>query len=166
MFGIRTRASVDAGFRLLKMVLLIGVLGVQPVVATQRLIVINNDRGGAVDTRVSRIKAYRNQGVHLEIRGQYCLSACTLYLGLPNICVTGDTVFGFHGPSSGQYGIGLTPAAFDHWSRIMADHYPSQIKDWYLRVGRNRTMGFHTFRGTDLIGMGIAECDDRRSARS
>lgn len=133
-----------------------GSAGAQPPV-----MVVANDPGGSVPDRLALIERLRRDGTRVEITGDYCLSACTLYLGLPRACADPDTIFGFHGPGSAVYGIGLTPAAFDHWSRIMARHYPERLRGWYLAVARKRTTGFHSVRGRDLIALGVAECSPR-----
>ncbi|MFV2038368.1 MAG: hypothetical protein ACC646_12335, partial [Paracoccaceae bacterium] len=72
-------------------------------------IVVRNDAGGSVQQRARLIRQYRADGTRLEIRGDFCMSACTMYLGLDNTCIAPDTVFGFHGPSSPIYGIALPP---------------------------------------------------------
>lgn len=126
--------------------------------AGSRIIVVLNDQGGSVIERARLIRRYRAQGTQLEIRGQFCMSACTMYLGLSTTCVAPDTVFGFHGPSSRIYGIGLRPELFEYWSRIMANHYPEPLKSWFLKTGRHRTVGFNTYYGHQLIGMGIKAC--------
>ena len=146
---------------LLPAVLGLGVLapGNAPVrAAGSRVVVVLNDKGGSVVERARLIRQYRAQGTRLEIRGQYCMSACTMYLGLSGTCVAPDTIFGFHGPSSRIYGIGLRPEVFEHWSKIMADHYPEPLKSWFLKTGRHRTVGFNTYNGRQLIGMGITAC--------
>jgi len=131
-----------------------------PLFAAQAKIIIGDDRGGAVDARARIIRGYRKQGAHLEIRGNYCLSSCTMYLSLRDVCVLPDTLFGFHGPSSAIFSIGLSPAAFEYWSRIMAAHYPEPVRTWFLQEGRNRTMGFHIYHGWQLINMGIRRCPE------
>ncbi len=141
-----------------RFVLLLSLVLAPPLSARQAAIVIGNDRGGSVEARLTTLRHLRNSGTRVEIRGDYCLSACTMYLGLANVCTTPRTVFGFHGPSSEIYGIGLTPAAFEHWSQVMARHYPEPIRSWYLSVARNRTMGFYSVRGSDLIEMGVVAC--------
>lgn len=123
-----------------------------------RAIIIQNDKGGAVTERAELIRDYRSAGTSVEIRGSFCLSSCTMYLGLPETCVTPQTVFGFHGPSSRHYGIALNPAAFEHWSQIMADHYPEPLRSWFLSKGRHRIVGFYEYLGSDLIRMGIRRC--------
>lgn len=122
------------------------------------VLVIGNDRGGGVIERVQRVRDIRAAGTRIEIRGEYCLSACTMYLGLENTCVTPETVFGFHGPSSPYYGISLDPATFERWSLVMADHYPEPIRGWFLEQGRHRIVGFHRYSGADLINLGVARC--------
>ncbi len=121
-------------------------------------LVIRNDRGGNIDTRARQISRLRSEGTRVEIRGRYCMSACTMYLGLRNTCILPNTVFGFHGPSSPYYGIALPPEEFEYWSRVMASHYPRQLQDWFLREARNTTMGFLRISGRELIQMGIQRC--------
>lgn len=120
--------------------------------------IVRNDRGGNVAHRAQEISQLRQRGTRVEIRGEYCMSACTMYLGLRDTCVSPNTVFGFHGPSSPNYGIALMPAEFEHWSQVMASHYPAGLRSWFLREGRNTITGFHKMRGRDLIRMGIARC--------
>ena len=129
-----------------------------PVTARQGTLVVGNDPGGSVEQRIVALRSLQSSGTRVEIRGDYCMSACTMYLGLADVCTAPTTVFGFHGPASEIYGIGLTPTAFEHWSHVMARHYPEPIRSWYLNVARNRTMGFYSVRGSDLIGMGVAAC--------
>lgn len=136
----------------------VGAFIASPALARQATLVVGNDGGGSVEARVAAVRQLQESGTRVEIRGGYCLSACTMYLALTDLCTTPQTVFGFHGPASEVYGIGLTPAAFEHWSRVMARHYPEPIRSWYLSVARNRTMGFYSVRGRDLIEMGVAAC--------
>ncbi len=143
---------------LLPGVVLLALAVAGPTAARQGVLVVGNDPGGAVEQRVAAVRDLQVHGTKVEIRGDYCLSACTLYLGIADVCTTPRTVFGFHGPGSAIYGIGLTPAAFEHWSQVMARHYPPPLRSWYLNVARNRTTGFYSVRGRDLIEMGLAAC--------
>lgn len=139
-------------------VLILWALWLPVLAATGQVVVVKNDRGGGVIERARLIKKYEADGTRVEIRGNYCLSACTMYIGLQNACVAPQTVFGFHGPSSQVYGISLNQNAFDFWSRVMAEHYPEPLKSWFLNKGRNRTVGFYEYSGADLINMGVARC--------
>ena len=123
-------------------------------------LIIHDDRGGGVVERAQAIERYRQSGIRVEIRGNFCMSACTMYLGLENTCVRPETVFGFHGPSSSVYGVALSPASFERWSRVMAAHYPEPLRAWFLSKGRHRTVGFHRYDGAALIELGIERCAD------
>ncbi|MEE9428107.1 MAG: hypothetical protein V3V25_08170 [Paracoccaceae bacterium] len=126
--------------------------------ATNKTIIVHDDRGGGVVERARLIQTYQTDGIRIEIRGNYCLSACTMYLSLRETCVLPKTKFGFHGPSSRLYGISLSPDSFEHWSQVMARHYPEPLRTWFIDEGRYRTVGFYEFSGRDLINMGISRC--------
>ncbi|WP_176846786.1 hypothetical protein [Roseicitreum antarcticum] len=131
--------------------------GGQTRVARDGTIIVERDNGGLLIDRIRYLGALRQSGQRVEIRGQ-CISACTLYLGLPQTCVSPDTIMGFHGPQSRLYGIALPPADFEYWSRVMADHYPPALKRWFLAEGRNEIMGVRQIRGSELIRLGAREC--------
>ncbi len=131
-----------------------------PMQVSAKVVVIGNDKGGSVAERMRQIRKFQASGVQVQIRGEYCLSACTLYLGLKNVCVRPETVFGFHGPSSRLYGVALRPASFERWSRRMAEQYPKPLRGWFLEVARKRITGFETLSGREIIslGTGIHAC--------
>lgn len=118
---------------------------------------IRNDRGGPLVERVKAIERHRKAGTRIIIAGQ-CYSACTMYLGLPNTCVLRSSRLGFHGPQSQYYGISLPPEMFDHWSRIMAGHYPPQIRTWFMQSGRETTLGIIVLTGDQAVSMGARAC--------
>lgn len=120
---------------------------------------VRGDPGGSVADMAARVQAASRAGTRVEIGGpEPCLSACTMWLGARDVCVHPDAQLGFHGPSSQHYGIGLSPAAFDHWSRRMADHYPPRLRAWFLQTGRHRLVGFHMLTGRQVIAMGARRC--------
>lgn len=145
-------------FRIASIVAVAGVYLNASWAANNEYLIVQNDRGGSVRERVELIETYRTRGTRIHIRGRFCLSACTLYLGLDGTCVAPDTIFGFHGPSSQFYGFALPFQSFDYWSRLMADHYPEPLRTWFIENGRHRIVGFHEFSGQSLIEMGIAQC--------
>lgn len=120
--------------------------------------VVRNDPGGSVEQRLATIRQYRASGTRIEIRGR-CDSACTMLLGLPTACVAPQSRIGFHGPQSQYYGISLAPQEFERWSNVMADHYPAQIRSWFLREARHTTMGIITLSGSQAIRMGARPCN-------
>lgn len=126
-------------------------------VAAQSALIVQNDLGGSVEERLTMIAALRNEGRRVEIRGQ-CASACTMYLGLPNACVSRASQLGFHGPQSQYYGISLPPDQFEYWSRVMASNYPAPIAQWFMAQARQTTMGIITISGSQAIKMGAHPC--------
>jgi len=132
-------------------------LALPKVALSQSVSVIRQDSGGSVETRLRQIAQLRKAGTRIEIRGQ-CQSACTMFLGLPNACVARSSRLGFHGPQSQYYGISLPPDDFEYWSRVMADHYPQDIRAWFMDEARQTTMGLITITGADAIKMGARAC--------
>jgi len=120
------------------------------------LIIIRNDKGGIVQKRIAEIANLREIGARVEIRGAECLSACTIYLALPDTCVSHRTSLGFHGPS--YFGAALSPERFDYWSRKIAAHYPEPLRNWYMRKGRTRITGYFHLKGADLARLGVRLC--------
>ncbi len=123
--------------------------------AAPRLFVIKNDLGGDVGARANKITAMRNEGARVEIRGQVCYSACTMYLQLPGTCISRQTEFGFHRPS--YYGVSLSPEQFEFWSQVIAMHYPPALASWYMREGRY-SRSLVKISGAELIRLGVPEC--------
>jgi hypothetical protein len=126
------------------------------------VLVIGNDEGGLVSRRAEEISRILSQGTHVEIRGQVCFSACTMYLGMPDTCVLPQTSFGFHGPS--HYGRQLSARDFEYWSQVIAAHYPAPLRTWYLAEGRTRIWDYFTISGTELIRLGVRQCSARSGA--
>ena len=145
------------------LVLLAGGLGLSPGAseAAQSLtrsapLVVGNDPGGRLRPRIAQVERLRSVGRRVEIRGEYCLSACTIYLGAGNVCVSPHTRFGFHGPS---FRDGGNPyARFDKWSRMMAAYYPKGVQKWFLGYARFLRGRHATVSGAELIAMGIPRC--------
>lgn len=123
-------------------------LGIQPLV-------IRDDAGGRVDWRAEKIEKLRQSGQPVQLRGE-CMSACTMYLALPQVCVAANATFGFHGPSF--YGIPLSDHDFNYWSDVIAAHYPAPIAEWYMAEARYSMNRTRRIRGSELIRMGIPEC--------
>lgn len=123
--------------------------------ATSRPYVVTADRGGYLAKRSDEITHLRAAGRRVEVRGT-CLSACTMYLSLPNLCVTPDAVFGFHGPS--QNGTPLPQRDFDYWSMVMAANYNEPLRTWFMKKARFNTSGYYQVSGAKLIELGYKRC--------
>lgn len=119
-------------------------------------IIVAYDMGGSLQARQDRLRKMRRNGQPVEIRGQ-CYSACTMYLGLRNVCVAPDALLGFHGPR-GLTGR-LATDVFDHWSQVMARDLRPPLHDWFMTRARYVTSGVVKVSGASLINMGYARCD-------
>lgn len=92
--------------------------------------VIQNDSGGVVIEYALRMLKLRRSGMKVKIVGA-CHSACTLYLALPRyqICITSDTVFKFHSPTS------PFPRMEAIFTRYMWTNYPTWVQQWLDKQG-------------------------------
>ena len=119
-------------------------------------LIIRNDLGGRIDIRAQEIARLRSEGRAVELRGEACVSSCTMYLGLENVCVDPRTTFGFHGPSS--YGKPMPPEYFDYWSKFLASYYKKPLSDWFLTTARFELHDIYNLRGSELIELGYRPC--------
>ncbi len=119
-------------------------------------LVVRNDRGGLLRERLREIGQLRQQSRPVEIRGSVCFSTCTMFLGLPQTCISPNTTFGFHGPSS--YGRALDPATFNRASEVIASYYPAPLRQWYMETGRFKVRTVYRIKGREIIQMGVRQC--------
>lgn len=109
--------------------------------------------GGLVADTAAMVRALSAADCAVVIDGD-CASACTMLLAVPGACVMPDARLTFHGPA-GQNGAPLPLAAFDHWSTVMARHYPPSIAAWFMVEGR---WGEFTITGAEAIRAGAQGC--------
>lgn len=119
-------------------------------------LIIRNDLGGRIDVRAQEIARLRAEGRAVELRGEACVSACTMYLGLEDVCVDPRTTFGFHGPSS--YGVPMPPEYFEYWSQFLASYYKKPLSDWFLKTARYELHSIYNLSGKELIRLGYRPC--------
>lgn len=113
---------------------------------------ITHDNGGPVAARFAEMRGMTG----VEISG-VCRSACTLYLGLPETCVTPDAVLGFHGPRA-RSALPLPRPEFERITHQMADQYPTALRRWFMEFARYRTEGYYALSGAQVIALGAREC--------
>lgn len=111
------------------------------------------DEGGSVLARAGEIVALAARGEGKRVGGE-CLSACTMYLGLPGACFEEGATLGFHGPR-GANGAPLPPLRFEATSRLMASHYPPRLAQWFMDDARH-SRGIIRVPAADLIARGEA----------
>lgn len=122
------------------------------ILAAATALVITHDEGGRVDHYAARIAAETRPVV---IDG-LCESACTMYLGARDVCVTDKARFIFHRPRNSFLGE-LPPVAFWQAVDTISSHYPDRLATWYRAVVVHG--GFHTITGQQMIDWyDVEEC--------
>ena len=123
--------------------------------ASTPVLSVTSDYGGSVIGRYHTLAALRLQGTRVEVKGQ-CMSACTMYLGLPNTCVSPQAIMGFHGPRPrGQN----APTPNGSAARLMAAHYPPKLRQWFMETGQYIPGDqVARFSGDQLVSMGVKRC--------
>lgn len=113
------------------------------------------DEGGFIDLRAEEIKRLKEKGTRVEIGdGNVCISACTMYLALENTCVHPNAVLGFHSAISGS-----SAKSRHQYNRIMANHYPPEIRSWFYTSGASEVfVTWKTLKGSEAIEMGAKAC--------
>ncbi len=119
------------------------------------VITVANDYGGYISNYMDRIDGIRARHTPVAITGD-CRSACTLYLGAGNVCVTQAAMLRFHGPS--RSGEPFPKIEFEMFSQLMARYYPEPIKSWFMDTARYRINGTFALSGAELIRLGVPEC--------
>src|SRR5215467_8950249 len=94
-------------------------------------VVHGNDQGGLLGEYVEKYRAMAARGDTLVVDGP-CYSACTLALGIVDVCATPRASFGFHMAQSMTL-FGYFPNYY--WSRYMMAHYPPEIREWIVSKG-------------------------------
>lgn len=112
---------------------------------------ITYDMGGSIKDRVEEMQ--RLDGVRID--GD-CFSACTMYLGLPQTCVTPLARLGFHSPAT-RSGLPLPREDWEVVTHLMAAQYPPALAKWYMDEGR-----YHrdpvVISGDQAIALGVPKC--------
>ena len=111
-------------------------------------VVHGNDEGGLLGEYVAKYRAMAARGDRLVVDGP-CYSACTLALGMLDVCATPRASFGFHMARSMTL-FGYFPS-YD-WSRYMMAHYPPEIRAWIVSKG-GLTPDLKILRGEELAAL-------------
>lgn len=120
------------------------------------------DFGGDVTARILHVRSLDAAGTRVEIDTGTCLSACTFYLSMDDVCVTPDSRFGFHGPLH-PISILLVPIAYpgpngDYTRDVMVrmfDHLP-ELRAFVAEAVQSPYFSY--MNGEDVIAMGIERC--------
>lgn len=119
--------------------------------------VVRDDFGGPLNARYEELQGLKAEVRPVQIRGK-CASSCTLYLGLPQACVSSNAWIGFHGPAS-PFRFALPKDEFEKESRKMASFYPPRLAEWFISEGRHKIIDDLTWlRGSELESYGVGIC--------
>ena len=117
-------------------------------------VVITADPGGTLIDYMARRKQYLDDGRRIEIRG-VCESACTVLIGLPDVCVTRNASLGFHAPTQRINGA-VKPSGAKLFGDMMLEKYPEPVRKWIADNG-GLTERLIYLRGRSLLAM-FKEC--------
>ena len=112
---------------------------------------VRHDLGGNIGDRLGEMHSMR--GVVID---GICASSCTLYLGLPDTCVTRRAKLGFHGPNLPS-GRKMGKTYFDGWTGVMAEQYPPAIAEWFMAEARHSTALIY-IKAEQAVRLGVKPC--------
>jgi hypothetical protein len=114
---------------------LLGLILSTPALATPQAptpgLTITQDYGGNIVEYIAKFNALKELDGRLRLDG-FCISACTLFLGImppANTCATPGSFFGFHSASTG-----LGTYA-DEGTRLLWNIYPKKVQDYLIENG-------------------------------
>ena len=111
-------------------------------------VIVMKDVGGLVADYQARTEQYRAEG--REVRLHECRSACTLALGLPNVCVYPSSLLKFH-------------KAYDWNTKVRDEAVSAQLMAAYPPAVQARLGGltreYRVLTGAELIALGVRDCN-------
>jgi len=98
------------------------------------------------------VAAHNKSGEPFRIEG-HCQSACTLFLGIRNVCVARSAQLLFHAGNDRSGKISATS------TQHMLNAYKPKLRQYLVAGGYTQTQSFHAVSGADLIDkFGYREC--------
>ena len=102
------------------------------------------------------VQQYNQSGELFRIEG-HCQSACTLFLGIRNVCIERSARLLFHAGHDRQRNISASAT-----SRMMSA-YNARLRAYLVANRIMETLAFHTIAGSDMIQkFGYRECPGDR----
>jgi len=109
-------------------------------------------RGGWFEQFDPIVQQYNQSGEQFRIEG-HCQSACTLFLGIRNVCIVRSASLLFHAGHDRQRNI--KASATNH----LMSAYNSRLRAYLTANHVMETLAFHTISGSDMIAkFGYREC--------
>jgi len=102
------------------------------------------------------VQQYNQTGELFRVQGR-CQSACTLFLGIRNVCIERSATLLFHAGHA-MNTQKILPWATEH----MLNAYNARLRDYVVSHGYMETIAFHPISGRDMIQkFGYRECPGR-----
>ena len=125
------------------------------------------DAGGIIEAYVPQIEEMLAEGgwsARISTRTDNpakCMSACTLYLVLDNVCTEPNAMFGFHGPSS-NVGLPLSRERHKHYIDLLAPYYPEPLRTRFLNEWQHKSLLLGWVSGQWMIDNldNVTECPE------
>jgi hypothetical protein len=101
------------------------------------------------------VRQYNQSGEEFRIEG-HCQSACTMFLGIRNVCIVRSARLLFHAGHDRQWNI--RPSATQHKMK----HYNAKLRAYLVANRIMETISFTTISGSDMIQkFGYRACPER-----
>lgn len=104
---------------------------------------IHRDGGGFIVEYAKEANRLARTGEPVIIDG-ICNSACTIYLGLPNTCVTPRSRLGFHSGKGGPKRV------IEYANKLIMEMYPPKVRAWVRSKG-GLTSKLIVLQGKELL---------------
>ena len=126
------------------------IAGLAMGIATQGIArTITHDPGGRITKFQRHFRIAIKANVRYRIKGT-CLSACTIYLGLPYVCVYPDAILGFHGAWPRM----INPEQQRVADLKMGQYLPPNLKRQYMDHWRHKSaISFKYLTGAEIASM-------------
>lgn len=108
---------------------------------------------GGQFTRFDPVVAEHNRSGELFRIEGHCQSACTLFLGIKNVCVERGAQLLFHAGHDRQRNVSAK------WTNHMLSAYNAPLRGYLVSNHYMDTLAFHTMSGSEMIDkFGYREC--------
>ena len=118
-------------------------------------VVIMNDGGGEVRNYEWAVNKYNAEHRRVEIRGS-CRSACTMALGVKNVCVAPGAVLKWH-----QAYEKFTGAVREDITQSMLSQLPYRVRNHLEGKIQTNYTSSSTLSYTQLVSLGIKPCESK-----
>lgn len=116
---------------------------------------LGHGEGGRIVDFLSTVQQYNANDELFRIQG-VCKSACTLFLGIRNVCIERDAKLMFHG---GHDVLENVTGPDTRASRAMLYRYNKALQQYLLEGHYMESSEYHTLAGSELIDrFGYREC--------